>query len=169
MVSRLFRNYFWAVVMLGVAYLIDWKTGYEVSVFPLYAFPIAYAAYHGGLAGGLVFAAFGTGCWRLADSISGHTYSEIWIGWEKSFNAFVILAFIAFSFDFFKRTRIKDQQRLRDLESILPICHVCHRIKAPEGSWIDFESNLRRHLEHQHDDLICPDCADAKYMTDNTL
>ena len=103
MVSRFFRNYSWAVVMLGVAYLIDWKTGYEVSVFPLYAFPIAYAAYHGGLAGGLVFAAFGTGCWRLADSISGHTYSEIWIGWEKSFNAFVILAFIAFSFDFFKR------------------------------------------------------------------
>ena len=56
MVSRFFRNYSWAVVMLGVAYLIDWKTGYEVSVFPLYAFPIAYAAYHGGLAGGLVFA-----------------------------------------------------------------------------------------------------------------
>ena len=169
MASRLFRTYFWAVVMLGVVYFIDIKTGFEVSVFCLYAFPTAYAAYHGGRIGGLLFAALCIATWRYADTVDGHGYSQIWIGWERSLNGFVMLATIAFSFDFFKRTRLKDQQRLRELESILPICHVCHRIKSPQGSWVDFESNLRRHLKHQHDPLICPDCADAKYMTDNTL
>lgn len=169
MASRLFRSYFWALVLLGAAFWVDVATGYEVSVLALYAFPIAYAAYYGGRIGGLVFAALSTAAWRLADLLAGHVFSQNWISWERCLNCLFLLSFIAFSFDFFKRTRIKDQQRLRDLESVLPICHVCHRIKGNEGTWVDFESNLRRHLDHQHDPLICPDCADAKYMTDNTL
>ena len=102
MASRLFRNYFWAVVMLGLAYFIDIKTGFEVSVFCLYAFPTAYAAYSGGRFGGLIFAAISTATWRYADSVDGHGYSQIWIGWERSVNGFIMLATIAFSFDFFQ-------------------------------------------------------------------
>jgi len=169
MFSRLFRSYFWAVVLLGAAYLIDLKTGYEISVLVLYAFPIAYAAWHGGRVGGLVFTVLCVAAWRVADIQAGHPYSAQWITWEKSVNVFLLLAFIAFSFDFFRRTQEKDRQRLRDLESILPICNVCHRIKDPEGQWVDFETNLKRHLGDEHHRRICPDCADAKYMTDTTL
>lgn len=163
------RSWILALLLLLLVAWVDWKSGYEVSVFVLYAFPIAYAAWTLGRVPGLIVAILSTAAWRWADLAAGHVYTRPWIGWEKAGTGFVLFAFIAFSFDVFHRTQERDRQRLRDLETILPICTVCHRIRNEKGEWVDFEAHLRAHVAANPRRPTCVDCAGAKYMTDNTL
>jgi len=158
-----------ALLMVAVVAWIDIVTGYEVSVFALYTFPVAYAGFKLGRSGGTGFAVLCTAVWLWADR--DHPYSHDWIKWEKAVNPLIILSFIAFSFDYFRRSRERDQQRLRDLETILPICTVCHRIRNQDGKWVDFETHLQAHVQSAAGlpRGECPDCTGAKYVTDTTL
>lgn len=167
--SHLVRSWLLALLLLLLVAWVDWRSGYEISVFVLYAFPIAFAAWNAGRIAGLAFAVLSTVAWRWADYAAGHVYSHRWIAWEKTLTGFVLFAFVAFSFDFFRRSQDRDRQRLRDLETILPICTVCHRIRNEKGEWVDFEAHLRAHVAANPRRPTCVDCAGAKYMTDNTL
>jgi hypothetical protein len=153
------------IVLIGV---FDELTGYQISLFVLYSFPIAIVAWRMGLGAGLVFALLGTITTRVADVLNHRPYAASWIPWEVMANRFIILAFIAVSFDRFQRTQQRDQDRLKDLEAVAPMCSVCHRIKVEDGDWIDFEAQVQRQRAEPNRRL-CTDCAKVKYVSDLTL
>lgn len=158
-----------ALVLLAVIAWFDYITGYEISVFVLYAIPIAWIAWSLNLAWGLSFSLFGTAAWRWADFASGHRYSRSWIGWEKALTGLILFAFIAFSFNFFKKTLHRGKQKVKQLEGILPICMVCHRIRDEKGDWGDLDAYLRTHSDAEPERKVCPDCGGAKYLTDYSM
>src|SRR5581483_9218136 len=74
---------------------IDFRSGYEISVFPLYAFPIAWVAWQVNLWVGLLFSVLGSAEWLWADLADGHVYAHAWIPWERAGMNLAVFAFIA--------------------------------------------------------------------------
>ena len=65
-----------AVLLMAAIAVLDWLTGYEVSVLALYMVPPALAGWHGGRRAALALSALGAGAWLWADLYAGHTYSH---------------------------------------------------------------------------------------------
>jgi hypothetical protein len=142
---------------------LDYASGYEVSVYALYAFPVAWIAWKVNMLWGTVFSALATGEWLWADFADGHRYAHAWIPWERAAMNFAVFVFIAFSFYQFKRNLANKSRKVKQLEGILPVCIACNRISDAEGKWTDLETYLREHSNAQAESRLCPDCAGARY------
>lgn len=79
-----------AVLLVFVLGFLDYETGYELSFFVFYTFPLALMAWYLGYWGSIAATIFCFITWMIADFTSGHTYTEKWIFY---WNAFVRLIF----------------------------------------------------------------------------
>ena len=52
---------------------------------------------------------------------------------------------------------------VKRLESLLPICSGCRRIRGPNSSWWPLEKYLENHANSKFSHTICPDCTDIYY------
>jgi len=70
-----------ALGILGVAVTggLDWVTGYEVRIFPLYFLPVAYVAWNLSRPSAIGIACLSTAAWALSNSLAGREYSSSWI------------------------------------------------------------------------------------------
>jgi diguanylate cyclase (GGDEF)-like protein len=71
----------WTVFVLGVILVaaigvLDYKTGFDLSISPLYLAPIALVAWLVGRWSGLLIAALSGVAWQLADQLAGHHYDS---------------------------------------------------------------------------------------------
>ncbi|MGH7997417.1 MAG: hypothetical protein ACREFX_13810 [Opitutaceae bacterium] len=168
---RLSRHLLWifvALLMIALIGKFDITTGYEVSLFALYTVPVAMMGWRLGRSGGLVFAILAAVVMRWADYATHHPYAKSWIPWEIMANRVFLFAFIAISFDGFRRSQQRDRRRLRDFEAVVPMCSVCHRVRNEQGEWIDFEAQVQRR-KAEPNQRLCSDCAKAKYVSELTL
>ncbi len=65
--------------------------------------------------------------------------------------------------ELFMRLRVADRiltstARIRRLESLLPICSYCKRIRDKGNDWTQLEVYLNRHAKADFSHGICPDC-----------
>jgi signal transduction histidine kinase len=70
---------FQGLVLVGLIGLIDYITGYEVTVFPFYSIPILLLVWRGDIAGSIGLAVLSASAWWAADAASGHVYSREWL------------------------------------------------------------------------------------------
>jgi sensor domain CHASE-containing protein len=102
---------------------------------------------------------FPHGTWRLAGAPEkGWGYSDnisIWYFTAGSVFSLItgILLFII----------MKLGRRVQKLESILPICSECKKIRDDKGYWDSVDSFLHEHSKIQFSHSLCPDCADRLY------
>src|SRR5262245_56065024 len=66
--------------------LVDYVTGYELSVILLYVVPVALCTRYFGLQPGLAIALLSTLVWMFVDRWSGHHYSQDWIWYVNAVN-----------------------------------------------------------------------------------
>jgi hypothetical protein len=156
------------LVILGLVGWIDYVTGYEVSVVPLYALPIAWVTWRLNMGWGLAFAFLGAGLWICVELASGYQYTHRWHAWENAAMELIIMAFVAVSLSFFKRILGRERERVRHLEGALPVCAVCKRIEDTNGYWMEIEAYLREHTASTPQHKLCPDCARAQYLSGYT-
>lgn len=152
-----------AIGLMALVGWIDYSTGYEISVFALYTFPIAWIAWSVGIGWGLALGLFATVSWLWADFADGHPYAHAWIPWERGTMNLLAFAFVAFSFHQFKRNLATKTRKVKQLEGILPVCIACNRISDANGRWTDLDTFLREHSGAQAEPRLCPDCAGARY------
>src|SRR5512147_1130606 len=74
---------------------VDVVTGYEVSVFPLYALPIGLAVFFFGVQAGIAAAGAAGLAWAWADVTTGHVYSKPWIIYFNAGSRLVFFLFVA--------------------------------------------------------------------------
>ena len=48
--------------------------------------------------------------------------------------------------------------RIKRLESLLPICTYCKRIRESDGDWTKLEAYMGKHAEASFSHAVCPDC-----------
>lgn len=65
-------------LVVGIG-LIDYLTGYEVTIFPFYSIPILLVVWFTDKKTALVISFFSTVAWFWADRASGHQYSQEWL------------------------------------------------------------------------------------------
>lgn len=80
-----------ALLFAGVA-MLDWVTGYEVSVASFYLLPVAVAALSFGRSGALMAALAATIIWRMADHYSGRDYSMAWIPYANALSRLIFFS-----------------------------------------------------------------------------
>lgn len=66
-------------LLLAIGF-VDYATGIEVRLFPLYFIPVSLVAWRFGIAGGIVTSFATTAAWEFANRSAGRVYSSDWIG-----------------------------------------------------------------------------------------
>lgn len=152
------------LVLLTFVGALDWLTGYEVSVFPLYAVPIAIATWLFGLRTGVATAGAATLVWFWADAAAGHTYSRQWIAYVNAGARLIFFLIAAVAADSVMRAFREAAQRRSGLSAPLPQCADCGKIRDGDGYWWDIEAWLRTHRNRANTTKLCPDCARRAYV-----
>jgi signal transduction histidine kinase len=68
-----------ALALIGVIGVLDYITGYEVSIFPFYSIPILMAVWSGDKQSAIVISVISAVVWLAVDIASGHHYSREWL------------------------------------------------------------------------------------------
>ncbi len=161
----------WAVILLitSVLGLIDWQTGYELNFFAFYFLPVGLAAWYLGAGAAIAMAVVSSIVWFLADA--GHPYSApIFATWNTIIR---LISFLAFGWSVANLKRSLDHERevtealrrslseVKVLETFLPICAQCKKIRNQQGDWQQLEAYMGQHANTQFSHGYCPDCAKA--------
>lgn len=154
------------VGMLVLVGYIDRVTGFEISVFPLYALPISFAAwYFGGWVS--VASAIGSVCiWFWADVASGHVYTEPWVRYVNGGSRLVFFLFVALAVTYMESTLRRARTMLRAFSGTLPVCTECRKIGDNQDYWWEFSAYLREYGDVVIQRKLCPDCARKTYAVD---
>lgn len=157
-------------VLAGVLVLggIDLVTGNELSFFVFYFIPVAIAAAHIGIVAGLVTALLSAITWSCADMFSGHHYSSaLYAVWNTMAR---LLAFVAIGWSvarvrqsFDRERQISEELRkalseIKVLETFLPICAECKKIRDVSGEWHQLEVYISEHTNTRFSHGYCPAC-----------
>ena len=142
---------------------IDYITGYEVSVFPLYGLPIALSVWYFGFAGGVIGCGLCALAWVLADYFTGHTYSLEWVRWVNASARLIYFVFVTITFLYLRRTVTESDQRLRTISTLLPVCMQCHKVVDADGHWVSMQEFIADQTHAHFRPKICPDCARHDY------
>jgi len=159
----------WVLVTLlllqiaAVGYL-DYFSGYEIKVGPLYAVTVAFGVWYLGAGIGVLSCLLCTGVAFWADRASGHVFSARWIEYYSNIPRLTFFLFVAFSFAYFRRTIEAAKLRLRAFSGQLPVCHQCHKVCGQDGYWSEFSTYLRENTDAAVVDKVCPDCSRRIYV-----
>ena len=105
-----------ALAQLAVFGFLDYITGYELAVYPIYSVPILFMVWFGGRTPAVVISVVSTLVWWWADVAAGHLYSNTWLqAWDVVVRLFYFLV-VAFAGWTFKETRDTMDARVRLLE-----------------------------------------------------
>ena len=149
-----------AMALCGV---VDYVTGIELSVFVLYAIPIAMATRFFGSRTGMAMSVLATGIWMAVDRLGGHQYSQAWIWYVNAFNRMACFVFAVWAISYFQAKQHALKQRIKAFNGPIPICTQCRRLGAQDGYWWQIESYLQEFGGAQPHHKVCPDCARHAY------
>lgn len=150
-------------VALAATAWVDFRTGYEVSVFLLYTLPVALATAFFGVAGGLWIVLASTGLWMGMDHLAGHQYTHLWIWFVNAANRMVCFALAVGVVTWVRFSRSVRARRFRHLTGRVPVCTQCSRLGAKDGYWRQGDAYLQEFAGVQPLSKVCPDCARHGY------
>ncbi|MES2089821.1 MAG: hypothetical protein V4532_07575 [Pseudomonadota bacterium] len=151
------------VASLALCGLLDYVTGYEVSVFVVYVLPIVLSMRFFGWRGGSLVALLCATVWVIADMATGHHYSGPWVVYWNALNRLAFFMCVVVGVHYTQSTLAVNRKRLEAFSGPLPICTQCHRIGARNGYWQTFDSYLCEHGGADPQHKVCPDCARQRY------
>ena len=146
-----------SIVVLGVEFF----TGPVIQFPILFIIPVSLAAWGAGRTAGLVFAI----ALPLARLLFAGAQEAPWVFAESVLNMVVritVLGAFAVLVDRTARQERALSARVRTLETILPVCEICKRIKSDDENWDPLEEYVARHGSTVSQ-VLCPRCATEHY------
>ncbi|MBM4147792.1 MAG: hypothetical protein FJ224_01930 [Lentisphaerae bacterium] len=156
-------------VSIGLLGLVDWQTGHELNFFVFYFIPVAAAAWYTEFAYAVCASVLSALVWFGADLLSSHVYTaQAFAVWNTTIR---LVSFLAIGGAVWKMRQALDQEQksaealrralseVKLLESFLPICSECKKIKNEDGEWQQMESYIGQHSNTHFSHGYCPDCA----------
>ncbi len=153
---------FLLVQLIGVGAL-DYYSGFELAIFPLYAIPVAFSVWYFNSATGIVVSLLCATLSFWADISAGQIYSEKWIRYENAYSILTLFLFVTLSFSYFKRTLRLARNKALAFSGPLPICTGCHKVCGRDGYWSDFENYIRENTDAVPQAKVCPECSRYNY------
>ncbi len=150
-----------AAALLGTVGFVDLFTGYEISVFPLYAPPISLAVWFFG-----VWAGTAALVWIWADIAVGHVDSKPWIVYLNAGSQVVFFLFVALAGGYMVTTLRRARSQSRPFSKTLPICTGCGKVFDRDVYWWNFRGYLREYSCAVTLSKLCADCTHEAYITE---
>jgi glucose-6-phosphate-specific signal transduction histidine kinase len=158
-------------VIAGVVILgdVDLVTGYELNFFVFYFLPVSVMAWRLGFPAAVIVAVLSAIVWSGADLLSGHAYSShAYAVWNTMIRLLAFLV-IGWSVARVRQGLVREREttealrqaisEVKVLETFLPICAQCKRIRNKEGVWQELEVYIGQHSNTQFSHGYCPECA----------
>jgi len=161
----------WSVLTVFITLIlggVDWASGYDLNFFVFYFFPVFFAAWFLGMVGSVFLAILCSMVWFGADVLTGHTYeSNVYAVWNTMIRLITFLT-IGWSVSALKHTLDSEREtseklrrslsEIKVLQSFLPICAQCKKIRDEKGVWQDLEVYISEHANTQFSHSYCPEC-----------
>ncbi len=161
----------WSLVLTitGILGVVDWQTGDELNFFAFYLLPVGLAAWHLGFGAAVILAVMSSVVWFWANA--GQPYSShIFAVWNTIIRLASFLA-IGWAFARLKQSLHHEREatealrrslsEVKVLETFLPICAQCKKIRNQKGVWQHLEVYIGQHSNTQFSHGYCPACARA--------
>jgi hypothetical protein len=161
----------WGVILLGLSLALgclDWLSGDELNFFVFYYLPVSLAAWFMGRTAAVVFALLCSSIWFAADLLTGHVHAtQLLAVWNTMIR---LVAFLAIGAAVAQLRHTLERERhsaeelrarlaqIRVLESFLPICAQCKKIRDDAGTWQPIERYISMHSDTRFSHGYCPDC-----------
>ena len=158
-----------AVIIVFALGVVDWLTGYELNFFVFYFLPVSIGAWFLGFVGAVSLAILSAGVWFGADVFTGHTYtSHLYAVWNTMVR---LVSFLAIGWSVSRIRLLLDHEhevteslrrslsQIKVLETFLPICAQCKKIRNQQGVWQQLEVYIGQHSITQFSHSYCPECA----------
>lgn len=161
----------WALAVVGILIVgaIDYSTGVEIRVFPLYFFPLVLAACNLGMAGGLVLSLVASLVWLASMYLGGRQYAHAYV-WPLNFltqgSAFVAVTLLVANL----KKVLKREESLSRTDALTGLFNsrafyegsqsllaVCHRNRRPIAlAYVDLDNFKRANdtFGHLHGDNV---------------
>jgi signal transduction histidine kinase len=110
---QLFFEVFVVAIVVG---LIDYFTGYDITIYPFYSIPILVMVWFGDMKLAVLISVLSTLCWFWADKASGHQYSTEWLWLWEAVMRFMFFSLVMFAGWTFKKQRDNIRARLELFE-----------------------------------------------------
>jgi hypothetical protein len=158
-----------AVIIVFALGVVDWLTGYELNFFVFYFLPVSIGAWFFGFVGAVSLAILSAGVWFGADVLTGHTYtSNVYAVWNTLVR---LVSFLAMGWSVSRIKLLLDHERevteslrrslsqIKVLETFLPICAQCKKIRNQQGVWQQLEAYIGQHSNTRFSHGYCPECS----------
>ncbi|MEI6350028.1 MAG: DUF4118 domain-containing protein [Verrucomicrobiota bacterium] len=155
-----------SLVTVGV---LDYVTGYEMSVALFYLIPVAVAAWFGGLRAGMLMAILSGTTWVAVDFIDGHQYARPIFRYWNGFMRFGIFAVTAILLAKLRNELRRQCELIEDLSSnhmerwemgsLFPICSKCKKVRNDPEYLMAVQVFMEQHPQSIHSQ--CPECESA--------
>lgn len=158
-----------AALGIGIVGLIDYVTGTEIRIFPLYFIPLLVSASHFGSVGSLFFSLLAAIAWVVAMYIGGSEYSHNYVWGLNILTQFGAFLFVSLMYSRLTESLEKEKllSRTDTLTGLLnsrafyenahTLLKLCHRHKrALTLAYIDLDNfkNANDSMGHLHGDLL---------------
>ena len=154
---------------IAIIGLLDWLTGLDLNFLVFYFAPVSLAAWRFGFGGSITAAVLCAVVWFEAGALAGQEYSShFYAVWNTMIR---LVSFLAIGWSVSKIRRLLDQEHqsaealrrslseIKVLESFLPICAQCKKIRNQQGVWQQLEVYIGEHSNSQFSHGYCPECA----------
>ncbi len=148
---------------------VDWVTGYELNFFVFYFLPVFSAARFFGFPSAVATAVLCAMVWFGADLQSGHAYSSVVFAvWNMIIR---LVSFLAIGWSVSSVYQALGRERdtaealrralseVKVLETFLPVCAQCKKIRNEGGVWQNMEVYIGQHSNTRFSHGYCPECA----------
>jgi hypothetical protein len=162
----------WGTIITLIVFalgLVDLLTGFELNFFVFYFLPVSLAAWVLNLYISMIVAILCAMVWIGADFLSGHMYSShFYAVWNTMAR---LVSFLAIGGAMSRIRYLLDRERqaadslrralseIKVLETFIPICAQCKKIRDKDGNWQHLEMYIEQHSNTQFSHGYCPECA----------
>jgi hypothetical protein len=162
---KILRKLWIAIVAFGAVGWLDYASGYEVSIEPVYLVLIAYVSWQAGTYVGVLASVLAVTIRFFADLEAGLKYTHPWIRYENSASTLVTFLAVAYALSIYRRTVEEHRKRLAIMRRMLPVCHNCGSVQGADGQWRPFESLSNTPFPEVSE---CPGCAARLHTLEQT-
>lgn len=165
-------TWLWALIAAASVPVIgwlQWMAGYDLNFFLFYFLPVSVGAWYLGFGAAVTLSVFSALMWFGAVALSGHVYaSQVYAVWNTTIR---LGSFLAMGLSVAKMRQALDHERstaetlrrvlseVKVLETLLPICVECKKIRDQKGAWQRLEVYFETHANTEFSHGYCPDCA----------
>ncbi|MGF6903755.1 hypothetical protein [Paraburkholderia sp. GAS348] len=156
------------LAMYAGIWLLDISTGYNVSVFGIYAVPVACTVWLFNARAGLFGVAIASLLWLLAYLMDGGPGGPL-ILFLHVINRAALLSFVVLTIVQTRRSTEAKHRAVFDFVNKLQTCRSCNHVSAGDHTWVGLDALIEEYAETGRNLKLCPECARRAYSLGSTM